>query len=339
MGCKLTLLLALKRATLRVTEHASCVEKMSADQSKHIIVSAMRDEAVTLIEWLAHHFAVGFEEIYVFTNDCRDRTKDILVALSRHFPVYHFDNDPPYKAGTIQSEALRRARHHKSISQADWLLHIDADEYLNVTVGDRKVADVTSLHANADAIAIAWKFFGNAGKAKWDRDLRSLRQFVRCESTPELGRANFKTIFRPLRFKLYSVHSPKFPVDAENLRVANAVGREMPHKNILTKRGSGYPIEDITLATWDNSRLHHYHVRPDELHRAKFARGDANGRRKKKRLIGSEYYNSANRNEAEDTSILFYAEQTEQLMRQMREVDGVREMERESIDWVLNTYS
>lgn len=312
---------------------------MSEALPKHVIVTAMRDEAVTLIEWLAHHFAVGFEEIYVYTNECRDRTKDILVALSEHFPIFHFDNEPPRRARTIQAEALRLARRNKRISRADWIIHIDADEYVNVTAGARKIADLTAAHADADAIAIAWKFFGNAGISKWEPGVRSLQQFTRCEAAPEMDRAGFKTIFRPSRFRLYSVHTPKLPVDAENLKVVNTVGEDMPTIKMMTKRGSGYPITDIALATWENARLQHYHVRPDELQRAKHARGDANGRGARKRLIGSDYYHSTNRNEVEDTSILFYGPETLRIQQQMREVEGVQAMEQESIDWVLKTYA
>lgn len=312
---------------------------MSSEIEKHVIVTAMRDEAANLIEWLAHHFVVGFDEIYVYTNDCRDRTKEILVTLGQEFPIYHFDNEPPYEAATIQAEALRLARGNKRVSAADWVMHIDADEYVNVTVGDRKIADLTALYPEADAVAIAWKFFGNGGLLRWDPTIRSLRQFTLCELAPELDRVAFKTIFRPSRFKLYSVHSPKLPHDADTLKVVNTAGQPMPIAKMLTERGSGYPIDEIGLASWDNARLHHYHVRPDELQRAKHARGDASGRRNHKRRIGSDYYLSANRNEAHDIDILHYAEETERLMQRMRNVPGVAALEQESVDWVFEVYA
>lgn len=211
---------------------------MSSEIEKHVIVTAMRDEAANLIEWLAHHFVVGFDEIYVYTNDCRDRTKEILVTLGQEFPIYHFDNEPPYEAATIQAEALRLARGNKRVSAADWVMHIDADEYVNVTVGDRKIADLTALYPEADAVAIAWKFFGNGGLLRWDPTIRSLRQFTLCELAPELDRVAFKTIFRPSRFKLYSVHSPKLPHDADTLKVVNTAGQPMPIAKMLTERGS-----------------------------------------------------------------------------------------------------
>ena len=306
--------------------------------TKHVIVATMRDEAAMLTEWLAHHLTVGFDEIYVYTNDCRDNTREILRALGQDFPIFQFDNEPPYKAPTIQGEALRLARRNKRISNTDWIVHIDADEYVNVTLGSRKIGDLTDLHADADAIALAWKFFGNAGLSNWDPTVRSLRQFTRCERAPEIGRVSFKTIFRPQKFRSYSVHTPKLPVDPDNLKVVNTVGRDMPFSKMLTKRGSGYPIEDATLATWANACLHHYHVRPDELQRAKNARGDANGRAATKRDIGSSYYESTNRNEAEDLSILYYAQETERLLSEMRRNPDIVRYEQESIDWLLKTY-
>ncbi|MFZ1346925.1 MAG: glycosyltransferase family 2 protein, partial [Tabrizicola sp.] len=38
----------------------------------------MKDEGPTVVEWVAHHLAVGFTEVMVYTNDCTDGTDDLL---------------------------------------------------------------------------------------------------------------------------------------------------------------------------------------------------------------------------------------------------------------------
>ena len=55
------------------------------DLKKHVsphgrvtAVSMMKDEAPYLLEWFAHHLAVGFTDILVYTNDCTDGTDDML---------------------------------------------------------------------------------------------------------------------------------------------------------------------------------------------------------------------------------------------------------------------
>ena len=51
-------------------------------KAEKIIVACMRNEALFLVEWVAHHLAVGFDRIIVFTNDCDDGTDVMLQAMS-----------------------------------------------------------------------------------------------------------------------------------------------------------------------------------------------------------------------------------------------------------------
>ena len=41
-------------------------------RGRRAIVSAMRNEGLWLLEWLAYHKAIGFDPIFVATNDCTD---------------------------------------------------------------------------------------------------------------------------------------------------------------------------------------------------------------------------------------------------------------------------
>jgi hypothetical protein len=100
-----------------------------------VLVACMRDEALFVIEWVAHHLVIGFDRIVVYTNDCHDGTDKLLKALSKH---------GPYEAGTIQKQALHEAMKLPQVSDAEWVMHIDADEYLNVEVGKRQIDDLLS---------------------------------------------------------------------------------------------------------------------------------------------------------------------------------------------------
>jgi hypothetical protein len=41
-------------------------------------------------------------------------------------------------------------------------MHLDADEYLNVTYGDRSAPTLTNGHSQADVIGMQWRHFGKA---------------------------------------------------------------------------------------------------------------------------------------------------------------------------------
>lgn len=58
-------------------------------RDKKISVACMRDEALFVVEWVAHHLAAGFDRIIVYTNDCSDGTDKLLEAMSRFMPVEH----------------------------------------------------------------------------------------------------------------------------------------------------------------------------------------------------------------------------------------------------------
>lgn len=275
----------------------------------HVIVACMRNEALFLVEWLAHHFALGFDRISVFTNDCSDGTDAMLRLIAEHAPVDWYDNPGPYDlSGSIQKTALTTAFALPQIKGATWVMHIDADEYLNVTCGDRTVSALTDLLSQADAIGVQWRHFGKSGVDSWPGG-SILDCFTMAEAvpaTPESGRlVNFKSLFRPGAFLRMDVHTPKFPALGRPPIALNTEGQPLPIETLLKERGSGYAAS-AEQCTWANACLHHHHVKSDDLHRLKHARVDANGRNNKRRRIGSGFYRQVNLNEMEDTSIQHY---------------------------------
>jgi Glycosyl transferase family 2 len=303
---------------------------------RKVIVACMRNEALFVVEWLAHHLASGFNRILVYTNDCDDGTDTILGLLSQTRWVQHFDNPGPYEfGGTIQRHALHRAYLLPQVHNAGWVLHIDADEYLNVTVGMRSVDDLIALYPDADAIAIMWRHFGSAGKATWD-GVSVIESFTRCEGTlPDVAAGqmtNFKTLFQPRRFGAMSIHSPKYPRPGVLPKVVNTAGVDMPVAKLLSHSGSGYAVAQHQV-TWLNACLHHHHVKSDDLHILKHARGDANGRNNAKRLIGSDVYIRANRNEAESKSLVSLRRRIRRWEQRLRAVPGVVEAEAAAWSW------
>ena len=304
-------------------------------KTKKVIVACMRNEALFVVEWVAHHLAMGFDQILVYTNDCDDGTDRILQLLGQDAPVQQFDNPGPYEAGSIQKQALALAFARPEVKGADWVLHIDADEYVNVAVGNRKIDDLIALHPEADAIALMWRHFGSAGKKTWEGG-SVIESFIRCEGKlPDVAAgelANFKTLFRPQNFSVMSVHTPKLPVKGFVPKVVNTAGVEMPVKTLLSKLGSGYAVGPEQV-TWENACLHHHHVKSDDLHLMKHARGDANGRKNSKRVIGSDFYHYADRNDVHSKSLVRLRPRVQRWEARLRAIAGVVEAEAAAWSW------
>lgn len=308
--------------------------------AEKVIVACMRDEALFVVEWVAHHLALGFDRIIVYTNDCSDGTDALLQAMAGALPVEHYDNPGPYEAGTIQKQALALAFDLPQVRQAAWVLHIDADEYVNVTVGNRRIDDLIALYPEVDAIALQWRHFGSAGVAAWNGG-SVVETFTRCErDVPVPGaeaQIGFKTLFRPQRFKMMGVHSPKLPWRKRVPVVVNSAGVAMPVDALMSKRKSGYPVA-AAQCSWDNASLHHHHVKSDDLHLLKHARGDANGRKNSKRLIGSAFYKLADRNEVESKSLLRFRPQVTPVEAQIRGLPGVVALEAAALTWFTRRF-
>lgn len=138
-----------------------------AKTQTHILISSMKDEGPFALEWVAHHLVLGFDRICVASNDCRDGTDRLLHALAVEGYIAHVPN--VLKAGDIPQHAgYDRIRAREGIDAADWLMMLDADEFLNVHVGDNRVSDLTAwADADIDVIALSAMTFSDAPETNW----------------------------------------------------------------------------------------------------------------------------------------------------------------------------
>ena len=66
---------------------------------RFLAILTVRNEGAFLLEWLAHHRAVGFTDFLVFSNDCQDGTDAMLDRLADLGELTHIRNDGPYDNG------------------------------------------------------------------------------------------------------------------------------------------------------------------------------------------------------------------------------------------------
>ena len=123
---------------------------------------SVRNEAVFLPDWLAHHRAVGFTDVLAFSNDCQDGTGAMLDRMQALGLLVHQPNPGPHPQG-VQWSALEAAARHPLMQDADWVMCLDIDEFVNVHVGDGSLAALLAALPEADAVAMTWRLFGNDG--------------------------------------------------------------------------------------------------------------------------------------------------------------------------------
>jgi hypothetical protein len=263
-----------------------------------LAILTVKNEAAFLLEWLAHHRAVGFTDVLVFSNDCSDGTDALLDRLDALGLVRHERNEGPHPEGP-QWSALKRAEKHPLYAAADWALVLDIDEFVNVHVGARRLPDLlAALPAEATAVQLTWRMFGNAGAVRYqDRPLRE--QFVRA-APPVLSwpwRAQMvKTLFRPGgAFRKPGVHRPRSP-DPARLAAEHwfdGSGRAIPPAERL--------FSDYTRNNYGLVQLNHYALGTMESYLVKCDRGRAN---REASAFDMGYWVERNLCQDEDRSIL-----------------------------------
>ncbi|HMQ40395.1 MAG TPA: glycosyltransferase family 2 protein [Paracoccus sp. (in: a-proteobacteria)] len=279
-------------------------------------VSMMKDEAPYLLEWFAHHLAVGFTDILVYTNDCTDGTVEMLQRLEELGLGYHRPNDIP-EGMKPQPSALNYAQDEPLVQAADWVMIFDADEFLSVNHPsghlDGMLDDAVAQGANG--IIVTWRIFGSGGVVDWSRDPVT-EQYTRA--APPLWNKGWgvKTLFKfdPEYWKL-GIHRPS---------IKNKHLKDGFPDTVKWLNGSGRPMEDYfkfrgwrtirrTLG-YDWAQMNHYAVKSIDSYAVRRFRGNVNNKKDK---YNADYWSLQDRNEVADTRILRHAPRRAEIMAEL----------------------
>lgn len=269
-------------------------------------VSMMKDEAPFLLEWFAHHLAVGFTDILVYTNDCTDGTVEMLQRLEELGLGYHRANVIP-EGVKPQPSALNHAQNEPLVQDADWVMVFDADEFLAINhpsgTLDGMLDDAVARDANG--IIVTWRIFGSNGVVDWSR-APVTEQYTRA-APPDWNKGwGVKTLFKfdPEYWKL-GIHRPSI----KNKHLEDGFPDTVRWLN-----GSGKPMEEyfrfhgwrsITRTIgYDWAQMNHYAVKSVDSYALRKFRGNVNNKADK---YNAGYWALQDRNEVPDTRILRHA--------------------------------
>ena len=253
--------------------------KQKLSHENIVILTSMKNEAPFVLEWVAYHRAIGVKHFLVYTNDCSDNTNEILDRLAALGIVTRLDNPwDPASGKKPQHVALQDALSQPVVKDADWVLTIDVDEFVNIHVGDGTFADLFRACNDPNVISFTWKFFGNDGIDRYE-DRPVIEQFTACAPEfipkPRLGWGFKSMIHRTAPYTKIGVHRPlKIESDdaVGDVRWVNGSGQQMPEMLLTnngwrsTKRSLGYRF----------ATLNHYVLRSAESFLVKRERGRIN---------------------------------------------------------------
>lgn len=287
--------------------------------SKHgevLAVSMMKDEAPFLLEWFAHHLAVGFTNILVYTNDCSDGTDTMLKRLEELGLGHHRENVIA-EGIKPQPSALKHAQIEPIVRQADWVLNFDADEFLCIRHPSGSVEGMIddAVAQDANGIVITWRIYGSGGVVEWSRDPVT-EQYIRA--APPLWNKGWgvKTLFKfDHRYWKLGIHRPS---------IKNKwLETEFPD-TVKWLNGSGRPMEDYfkfrgwrsirRTVGYDWAQMNHYAVKSVDSYAVRKFRGNVNNKKDK---YNNDYWSLQDRNEVEDKTAMLHAEKRAEIMAEL----------------------
>jgi hypothetical protein len=279
---------------------------MAIGNEKTLMLTVMRNEGPYILEWVAHHFALGIDDLLIFTNFCTDNTDKILDRIEVLWPhrVKHQPNPKVMfpKQGMWHIMALRYAGHFGRYQAADWLYVTDADEFLNLRNDAGTLDGFFEDAGPADAVSFTSVAFNSNGHKYATDDLVTTRY---TQTTADLDGADqsskeittaVKTLYRNT---IKGPRRPHRPVtktfSTTGFKWINGSGEEMP----ASFTDSDYKgINAIPTRVF--GQVNHYSIKSAAEFLLKVDRGDAV---QADRLGASEqYWKHANRTGGTDTS-------------------------------------
>lgn len=303
---------------------------MSAKHT-YTILSMMKDEGHSLVEWVAYHRHIGFDNICVYTNNCGDGTDDMLIRLEELGWVRHFRNDVP-EDKKPQPNALTLATANPEVMNSEWVLVMDADEFVSIKCGRGRIGDlIEHIPAEAQAMAITWRFFGSSGITEWNPGLVTENY---TKAAPDMFKKGWgvKTLFRPFRDIKLGIHRPTIKKAKQDPANAKFLFDQ------LWLNGSGKPMPDeFSLSGWRSTKptlgyklveLNHYAVKSYEAYLLRRVRGNVNNKEDK---YNAAYFALFDRNEIEATNALRHVRGTKKKMAEILSDPVMRKLQDEAL--------
>ena len=291
--------------------------------SGYTVLTTMKNEGAFLLEWVAHHKALGFDNLLICTNDCADHTRRMVfrleaMGLARHHATRH------WPATSIQRSALKQATRYDIVRGAEWVWVCDADEFLTVKAGDGTVQALTAMASpGAEVISVPWRIFGPDGRMDYDEGPIT-RQFTRARRQGAPGAEGFvygKSLFRgDLDYGRIGIHLP-VPRDG-----APDFKREEPGGTPW--RPQHHPM--FVAADYTEAQVNHYALRSAESFLVKRDRGRVNHVGQD---MGLDYWDRFNIQEETCTAIRRYDGAVEEWLARLMADADLAFMHRKSVAW------
>jgi hypothetical protein len=222
--------------------------------NKVMLFTNARDEK-NINEWIAHHFLLGFDKIFIF--DHLSVVPIIAPRFNGKLIIYRANETK----NNIKLDFLGRALNVALKNNADWMLYLDADEYLCIN-SHTNIKSFLINFKEADTIGINWVMFGSNGHIKHPDGL-IIDNFTKSDISLD---QHVKSFVRPECVK--RIVNPHYYIIGNTSRCYNAFGFRMPNG----------PFNKIPMPFFKTPiYVAHYYVQSEEEYKKRKGRIMDNG--------------------------------------------------------------
>ncbi|SHL73014.1 Glycosyl transferase family 2 [Paracoccus solventivorans] len=310
------------------------------------LFTAVRNEAPFLIEWIAYHKVIGFENIIVAANPSTDGTDELLAALAEAGEIVFVPHDPPEGVGP-QRNAAKLANERQLIPDGAWASWLDADEFLNVKCGNGRLEALIDEIGRRVCILVPWRIFGDGGN-KTFQGRHLTESFILASADDFPHNREVKSFFRKgngiVGLSIRGINRPLLTGDSglRNDSVMTGSGAVLSNSEINNRWLSGRDFAktrriDESEHGYSIAQINHYSIRTAEHYLLKRMRGrgyEGHSEGEANTRHTAETYHEYNRNECEDRSILRWEAQTGREMDRMLAIPAVRQAYDQAMDKV-----
>lgn len=271
------------------------------------LFSSVKNEGPFLLEWVAYHRMIGFDHILIFSNDSTDGTTELLDALDGAGAITHVLQD--LALGDVpQHTAANAAFDHPALAASDWLMWLDADEFLFCNSNTNNVSElIDTIDEKTGGVCVNWLNFGNNDRANWEPGLVT-SQFTRRGEDTASRHVMFKTLFRRVpEVRGFGIHRPFLTAQFQGAgyQLVNSAGTPM-HADVYRSgafKRHALGNAPMDLVAHDQAAVFHYAVKTRDCFLAKRARGQGSkpaAAEDRASRFKEKYWMVYNRNEVED---------------------------------------
>lgn len=277
-----------------------------ASGGRKVLFSAQKNEGPFLLEWIAYHKAIGFTDVVIVSNDCDDGSDDLLDRLDEAGEIRHLRQTvPPGEAP--QKHAATVAQAAGVFRDGDWVMWLDADEFLLPTQGEGRLDDLIAAAGDADAVMVAWRFFGDGGNDTWPGRHVSAR-FTRAAQRWRGGGAQAKTLFRyGPRIERLDIHRPVLAEGVGPAEFRVITSHRAPADPKFFDRSRRNPFNRVPDAkgAYRLAQVAHFSIRTPDMFALKARRGDGYFAPEDNRVVRDDaFYRKKDFDAVEETGLL-----------------------------------